>query len=181
MRPQDQSQGSGPPRRLVEPARGGQVIAGRGTGLADHHGAGLQPLFQRPQRVALAARLDQDEPGRIEPPLRQGWRVGATEILAGAHGPPDPEHGAFPACRRQMSGHQPGLHGQRRRRVEIAGRADLVQARRQLQRVGTDPCCIARGHGLRGFGGRCGGVCLPQVQGPYLTAQLGKLLPPVRV
>lgn len=180
MRPQDQSQGSGPPRRLVEPARGGQVIAGRGTGLADHHGPGFQTLLQRPQRVGLAAGLDQDEPGRIEPPLRQSWRVGAAEILAGAHGAPDPEHGTFAACRRQMGGHQPGLHGQRRRRVEIAGRTDLVQAGRQLQRVSTDPRRIARGDGLRWLGGRCGGVCFPQVKGPYLTAQLGELLPPVR-
>ena len=119
----------------VQTARGGQVVTGRGADLADHQRAGIQPFLHRPQHVAGIARLDQQHPFRLQPPTGQGKRIGPAEIMGAMALRSHPDHGAHPVLRGQSAAQHADLEGQRRGRIEITRRADLMQARPERQRV----------------------------------------------
>ncbi len=121
--------------RTVQAARGGEVVTGRGTDLADHQRAGIQPLLHRPQHVARIARLDQQNPLRLQPPTGQSERIGTAEIMGAITRAAHPAHRAELVLLRQPATQHADLESQRGGRVEIARRADFMQARRKHQRV----------------------------------------------
>ncbi len=130
--------GSGRP---VQAARGGEVIAGRGADLADHQRAGIQPLLHRPQHVARIARLDQQHPLRRQPPTGQSERIGPAEIMGTVARAAHPDHRAKLVLLRQPATQHADLESQRGGCVEIARRADFMQARRKHQ------CVLTRQYG----------------------------------
>ena len=148
--------------RTVQTARGGEVIAGRCADLADHQRAGIQPLLHRPEHIAGIARLDQQNPFRLQPPTGQGERIGTAEIMGTLARRAHPDHQAKFVLIGQAVTEHADLESQRGGRVEIARRTDLMQARAKHQRVLT-----------RQYGQECG-----RINRLDLASQLLELRPP---
>lgn len=104
--------------------------------LADQPGPGPQGFLHRPERIADILGLGENDLVRAQTPGFQAQRIGAAEILPALPGRADPNQGRTFFSLLDMRRHEAGLHSQSRRRVEIIGRADLMQASLQMQCIG---------------------------------------------
>ncbi len=122
--------------RQIEPTRARQVIGASAADLPDHQRPVSSRRLHGPQRILPASNRDQRRPGGGDPPRCEPRRIGRPEALPITEARLNPDDGPPISLRSSESGKE--CAG--RRRVQISGGSDLVDAGTKQQRQpGSSP------------------------------------------